>query len=227
MSDPRPIPPPNPPRDLIRRLKKGNQEAWLQVYDESVDWVYTAAVRLVGHEQAEDVAQQTWAVALERIGEFEPSRQSFYEWQLGQMRQVATSARRSRTVILRYDPPAPDPPTEEEAERHLLMLSLVQAWLAKLKPSDRNLFKRYYLDGLTSQQHGDRLGKTAEGVRKSVHDIRCRLLLALNDDSRLQAMVAELFRADPMLRAFAFAKAPAEWLALPRPADPSQRGELP
>jgi RNA polymerase sigma factor (sigma-70 family) len=215
MSDPRPLPPPDPPRDLIKRLKKigllksRDDDAWDLIYDQSEGWLNTAAIYLVGREFAEDLVATCWLATAARIKNFNPKRQkSFFGWQLDLMREAVNDfPRRTVTLDLYEEPAALEPPTEEEAEEKakekaklkFLMIRLAQALLAKLDPSDRDLFKRYHLSDLTAKQHGDRLRMTDGAVRAKVMHIRQRMRRALNDDPRLQAMVDEISMIAPRL----------------------------
>src|SRR5687767_3231726 len=70
------------PRSDLRAAGKGDAEAIGRFYDAHVDGLYAFVYYRVGRDAslAEDVVQNTFAVALERAGSYDPSRGSTAAW---------------------------------------------------------------------------------------------------------------------------------------------------
>lgn len=94
--------------DLIARARRGESEAWRELYESLtgrlVVWLRT---RPSGDSAtaAEDLAAEAWLVAAERISDFSGDSSDFAGWLFGIARNQAANARR-RTVRRATDPVA-------------------------------------------------------------------------------------------------------------------------
>lgn len=77
-------------RDAILR---GDRGAWRVLYDQCFDSIFAFIDFRTGHrrDRTEEVVQETWMVAVRRIGSFDPTRSSFETW----MRGIASNVLRN------------------------------------------------------------------------------------------------------------------------------------
>src|SRR5258707_2136369 len=70
-----------PPGDL-RAARKGDRDAIARFYDAHVDGLYTFVFYRVGRDTtlAEDVVQETFAIAVSRRADYDPARGSVGTW---------------------------------------------------------------------------------------------------------------------------------------------------
>jgi RNA polymerase sigma-70 factor (ECF subfamily) len=77
-------------RKLLARAAAGDERALERVYETHVDSLYAFVFYRVGRDPAlaEDVVQETFAAALDRMGAFEPERGSLQSWLCSLSRNV-------------------------------------------------------------------------------------------------------------------------------------------
>jgi RNA polymerase sigma-70 factor (ECF subfamily) len=131
----------------------GDAEAWRRWYDAHFE-------RLAGYvrwrcgglrELADDVLQETWLVAVRRLGSFDPARGAFFDWLCGIASNAARGAVRARVrqkarcrpLVPGDDAPAAGP--TDEAER----AGRVAAALAALPDHYEAVLRAKYLDRQT------------------------------------------------------------------------------
>jgi RNA polymerase sigma-70 factor (ECF subfamily) len=72
---------------LLRRLRKGNEEAFVTLYRRHQGAVYRFAVRMSGSpSEAEEVTQEVFLALIRGMGGFNPSRGPLLAWLLGSAR---------------------------------------------------------------------------------------------------------------------------------------------
>jgi RNA polymerase sigma-70 factor (ECF subfamily) len=73
-------------RDLVRRARDGDEQAFSRLVETHMRAVYAVAYRMMGdHDAADDVAQETFVRAYRALGRYDPTY-SFYTW----LRTIAT-----------------------------------------------------------------------------------------------------------------------------------------
>lgn len=72
-------------RGLQGAIVRGDKGAWRLLYDQCFDSVYAFVDFRTRHrrDRTEEVVQETWMVAVRRIGSFDPMRSSFETWMRG------------------------------------------------------------------------------------------------------------------------------------------------
>ncbi|QJW95951.1 RNA polymerase sigma factor [Frigoriglobus tundricola] len=131
----------------------GDAEAWRQWYDAHFDRLAAYARWRCGglRDLADDVVQETWLVAVRRLGGFDPAKGAFFDWLCGIVSNATRSAIRARgrraarvrPLAPADDRPAVDPgATTDTAER-------VAAALAALPDHYERVLRAKYLDRLT------------------------------------------------------------------------------
>jgi RNA polymerase sigma-70 factor (ECF subfamily) len=147
--------------------------------------VYRLALSLTGtaHE-AEDLTQETFLRALQRLDSFEPDT-NLRAWLL----RIASNAflddrrkrARRRTGPLDHEPACPAPPPGhhlETAERS----GLVRSALARLSPLTRLVFHLRAEEDLSFREIGELAGTTEEAARWHMRQARLHLLRCLGED---------------------------------------------
>ncbi len=79
---------------LRAAVLRGDQQAWRTLYDRCFESLYAFIDYRTGHKQdlTEEVAQESWMVAVRRIRSFDPARSSFGNW----LRGIAANLLRNR-----------------------------------------------------------------------------------------------------------------------------------
>ena len=137
-------------RGLRAAALSGDEEAWRSWYDESFDALYAYVLwRCAGlREHADEVVQETWLVAVRRLGSFDPTQAAFVTWLRGIAAHVLRNHLRRRRCRARL--PVPVPGTEEPAdaalERREEAEGIARA-LAALPERYEAVLRAKYLDG--------------------------------------------------------------------------------
>ena len=69
----------------IHAAQTGSEQAWRQLFERHFDAVYRFCVALTGaqHDLAEELTQQVFVIAAQRIHRFDPNRAAFRAWLFG------------------------------------------------------------------------------------------------------------------------------------------------
>ncbi len=168
-------------RSLVDGLKRGQREAWAQLYDRFAERVWRLAARMLGSEPqwVADVVQETFLAAVRSAGQFDAERGSLWSWlAVIAHRQAALSWRkhgqdqRLREVLVGlprevlygarvFDDSAP---TDEWFERRELSL-LIRATLSALPDDYATVLVAKYLDEQAIEDIALELGESYEAVR--------------------------------------------------------------
>jgi RNA polymerase sigma-70 factor, ECF subfamily len=164
---------------LVRAMARRDRAAWSTIYRRHVGDVFGLVYRLVGGDPAvaEEINQEVWLLAIERIDRFDPTRGRFRDWLMGIARHRAIRHHR-RVVVegLEGDPAGPTdalPPTDrlEGVER----ADLVRAALLLIDPERRRVLLDKYAEGLTVDQIAGRTGRSAKAVESLLARARGQL----------------------------------------------------
>lgn len=176
---------------LVQRALCGEQRAYTEIYERYIGRLTLQVRKIVGAEDAEDVAHRVIERAFERLKEFQPERH-LGAW-LGRMANnlaidyVRANGRRRATPIDADDDeegsrplqvPDPDPLPEEtviEDETREEMRRIVRS----LSPTHELVLRLKYVNNLTVEEVADATGYTPEAVRKCLHAIRKTLRAAI------------------------------------------------
>jgi len=164
-------------KDLVEALKRGDARALDTFYRTYARTVLAWAIRLGGPRlDAEDIAQDVFAVAFRRIGTFRgESRLS--TWLFAITRNVIYNARRRATVrrMVALDavpePVAAQPLADATMERHQRRAQ-VQAALEQLKRNQREVLVLMDLEGRTAPEVGEMIGIPPGTVYSRLHYAR-------------------------------------------------------
>ena len=158
--------------DAVLRMCAGDGEAFRQVYRE----VHPALLRylevLVGPNDAEDVASETWAQASRDLGRFSGDADGFRGWitTIGRHRALDLLRRRSRRVQVVTDLTDLNPAdrTDLEAEvEELLGTATALALLRQIPRDQAEAIMLRVVMGLDAKSAGAVLGKRPGAVRSA------------------------------------------------------------
>jgi RNA polymerase sigma-70 factor (ECF subfamily) len=163
---------------LARALARRDRASWAKVYDRHVGEVFGLVYHLVGRDRtvAEDLTQEVWLLAIERIRSFDSTRGRLRDWLLGIARHRALRHHRdcARVINARVDGASNTlPPVDllEGSER----TDMVRAALLCVASDRRRLLLDKYADGLSVDQIAARMGRSAKAVESLLSRARAEL----------------------------------------------------
>jgi RNA polymerase sigma-70 factor (ECF subfamily) len=167
---------------LVRKAREGDREAFEALVSRYQRPAYLAALGVTGrHEDAEDVAQESFIVALERLEECrDPSR--FAGWFLTIVRNRARnyirreSLRRMEEIPVGTASQRPDPARDLESGELKEALSRAMEGLSEVR---RQVVLMHDLEGWKHREIGEVLGIPPGTVRSHLHFARKALREAL------------------------------------------------
>jgi len=190
---------------LAKEISKGNEQAFIDlVAHHHGAFTRLALVWVASPSIAEEVVQETWAVALERLGNFE-GRSSLKTWLCGILLNTARARARKerRTVSVpsfepveapepavpaeRFSPPghrwdghwqAPPrawPETPESALLSVETLGVIEGYLGRLPEAQRTVLILRDVEELTGEEVCNALGITDTHQRVLLHRARSRM----------------------------------------------------
>jgi RNA polymerase sigma-70 factor (ECF subfamily) len=167
---------------LVDRVKQGDATAYDALVRRHLARATMVARRLLGNtEDAEDLVQEAFLRALDRISTFDQSR-AFAPWFFRLLINTGINARKAR-ALRAAEPERGDFPSKaanplELAEREDLRERFVAA-LAALPPRQRLVVSMFEVDGLSTAEIAEALGISGETVRWHHHQARQSLRHAL------------------------------------------------
>ena len=171
----------DPERTLLARAAAGSTRALEQLYDSHVDGLYAFVFYRVGRdaELAEDVVQETFATALDRIEQFDPARGSLKSWLFSLSRNAARDQLRShrrstelaamweridRSLAQIFESLDQTPLTDEILARAETR-DMVNMTIAHLPDNYRQVLERKYVAGESLAALAGELGMSADAVK--------------------------------------------------------------
>ena len=174
------------PRDdepgLVERVRGGDETAFAVLVQRYMREAFSIAYRMLGQRQdAEDLVQDAFLVALRKIGSIQPGR-PFAPWFFRVLVNRGINARRGRarhpTAALPEDLAASTAPPSAEVERHEIH-DRVHEVLDRLPERERVIVELSDLEGFNSTEIGEILGIPPGTVRWELHRARASLRVAL------------------------------------------------
>jgi RNA polymerase sigma-70 factor (ECF subfamily) len=167
---------------LVARVKRGDVGAYDVLVRRYLRRASVIARRLLGNaDDAEDLVQDAFVRALERLHTFDDNR-DFAPWFFRLLINTGLNARKARARRT-MEPEPPDLPSPADGPLQLLERLEVRerftAALDALSPRQRLIVSMFEVDGLTTAEIADALGITPETVRWHHHQARRVLRAAL------------------------------------------------
>jgi RNA polymerase sigma-70 factor, ECF subfamily len=158
---------PTPDERILREaVLRGDEAAWRVLCDRYLDGIFAyvhSRIRLPA-EQAEELVQECWMIAVRAIRKFDPGRATFGTWLRGIANNVVRNELRRRgraTVVAWDDALAPD---RQERAPEPDLDEAVTAVLKRLPEDYRDVLKAKYCDGLAVTEIAASSGRTAKAV---------------------------------------------------------------
>lgn len=152
------------PVDLIRRIARGDRQAFGRFYDRYVSLVFTFAMRILRERSAaEDLLQEVFLQTWREAGNYDRDRGSPEAWMITMTRsrgidKLRSIRRRERSFVSMENPGEQEqsekPVSEESASDARLT---VNSALTKLPEAQRKVLEMAYFDGLTQSEIAARL----------------------------------------------------------------------
>ena len=160
---------------LVERVRAGDVDAYDQLVQRHMKRAFAVAYRLLGHrEDAEDLVQDAFIQALDKIDTFEAGR-PFAPWFFRILTNRGLNARQSRALRtmaeLPEDVASGMGSPEQDAERADLARRLRDA-VGKLPERQQLIVQLFEIDGWTSAEIAATLGISDGTVRWHVHEAR-------------------------------------------------------
>lgn len=177
--------------ELVEEVRNGRREAFtvlMRRYQEKIYWV---ARRIVGsHDDAEDVAQETFVKAYLALGEFR-GESKFYTWLYRIALNLSLNAVRKRQVmnylhqsseLLRRILPSPERP-DELVELHETEGRLFAA-VAQLPEKQKTVFVMRYFDEMTYEEISGVLKTSVGGLKANYFHALRKVREIMSDEAQ-------------------------------------------
>ncbi len=168
-------------RKLLAKAAAGSERALEQLYDAHVDGLYAFIFYRVGRDPAlaEDVVQETFAAALDRIDDFDPERGPLKSWLYSLSRNIARDQlrghRRSAELAAMWDridrslaqifESLDREPLADEVIALAETRDMVNITIAHLPERYRDVLERKYIQGSSLAALADELGMSNEAAK--------------------------------------------------------------
>jgi RNA polymerase sigma-70 factor (ECF subfamily) len=161
----------------LRAAQRGDRAAIGRFYDEHVDGLYTFVFYRVGRDAAlaEDVVQETFALALARRAEYDPARGSTSAWLTVLSRNVIRDHLRDHRRVEQWDridgslaetfAAMADRPLPGEVLERAETRDLVHIAIANLPEQYRSALTRKYVDGESLETLARDLGISVDAAK--------------------------------------------------------------
>ncbi len=171
-------------KDIVERAKKGDQNAFAQIYEEYFDRIYRyIAVRLGDRTEAEDLTEQVFLNTLESIGSFKWKGTPFSAWlfRIAHNQVVDYHRKMSKRQNLPLDDAIVDGgmDTASAAELNLKMGELKIA-IGKLTDLQRQVVLLRFTSDLSITETAKSMGKSDGAVKALQHSAVAALRKALS-----------------------------------------------
>jgi RNA polymerase sigma-70 factor (ECF subfamily) len=169
-------------RELVERVKGGDATAYDALVRRHLARATSIARRLLGNiEDAEDLVQDAFMRALDRLGTFDTTR-AFGPWFYKLLINTGLNARKAR-ALRAAEPERGDAPWRGASPLELTERKEIRerfaAALAALPPRQRLVVSMFEVDGLSTTEIAESLGISPETVRWHHHQARQTLRAAL------------------------------------------------
>jgi RNA polymerase sigma-70 factor (ECF subfamily) len=178
---------------LIKKIKKGDRDAFAELVELYKDKIYQVAYRLVGNAQeAEDVAQETFLRVYANLGHYDPAYK-FSTWVYRIATNLSIDLLRKRKLVYSIDKEAPgtdgidwhdrladqQPNPEEQTITGELQVQVQQA-IDSLSPKYRAIMILRYIEDLSLQEISEVVKLPISTIKTRIHRGRESLKKKLN-----------------------------------------------
>ena len=159
-------------RFAIHAAQKGSDQAWRQLFERHFDAVYQFCVVLTGgrNDLAEELTQQVFVVAAERIHRFDAGRATFRAWLFGIVKNRYMTIQTSKQRRKRHEESSVKR-NSETVTRKIPDLQVHEV-LARLPGHYRIVLEAKYLRGLSMKEIASDSGASIEAVESQLRRAR-------------------------------------------------------
>jgi RNA polymerase sigma-70 factor (ECF subfamily) len=170
--------------ELVSAILAGRPERYSVLVDRHLPQVYSVAYRILNHRaDAEDIAQDTFVRAYERLSLYDPAY-SFRNWLLKMASNLAInrirSRKRERKLHLKLMDEEPDEP--EDTTDKLPTSGQWTSWLAQLESKQRAAIVLFHFHGMPYAEVAEILEVPVNTVRTYLHRGRRKLRAIMSTD---------------------------------------------
>ncbi len=164
--------------DLVVRARRGDPLAWGELYGRWELAIYNFVLHRVGRDRAvaDDVFQETFCRAVERLDQFDPERGDFGAWLHGvarnEVRQHHRRAKRRPGASATAAAEEPSGATGSDVERRLALGELVNLAASRLSSEHQRVLAWKYQDGLSLEEIAGRLDSSGAAVGSLLYRAR-------------------------------------------------------
>ena len=178
--------------DVLSRARSGDETAFLRLWDHLHPRLLRY-LRVIGCDEADDVASETWLQAIRDLSRFAGGADDFRGWLFGIGRHRAIDASRARirsrrrlltAALSSTGAPVAAPNSVEDEVLDGLSTRQAVAVVAGLSPDQAEVVALRIIAGLDTAAVADMLGKSQGAVRIALH----RGLRTLSADPRVRAL---------------------------------------
>lgn len=160
---------------LLKAARAGDQRAMEALYTAHSGRVYTVVRRLVGDDHlAEDVSQDAWVRAFEKIGSFRGDA-AFGTWMHRLAVNTALNRLRRRGRRPEVESAAEAPLAAPDADERILSQRVLGQALDRLPDGYRQVLVMHDVEGMTHEEIADSLGVAVGTSKSQLHKARARM----------------------------------------------------
>jgi RNA polymerase sigma factor (sigma-70 family) len=173
-----------PTEEWVERGKKGDSQAFTELYHRYAKELYNSIFRIVQHTgEAEDLLQESFVIAFQQINQFE-QRSSFGAWIKRIAINKAISSLRKKKIRfeeLALDPSLQDDEAIDEAGFELKVEAVKKA-INALPEGYRTVVNLYLFEQLPQEEIGVLLGISHNTVRTQYHRAKAKIWKTLKEE---------------------------------------------
>jgi len=186
--------------DLIERCQKGDQRAFMELFQQHNRQVARLAARMLGNSSdLEDIIQEVFLQVYRSIGEFK-GRARFSTWlyrvtvNVVLMHRRAARSRPILTEVTNPEAPVDFAPRPDEEVARLARLAAFRRVLEQVSEKKRTVFILHEIEGLGSEEISNIVGAPVLTVRTRLFYARREIAKLLSTEPTLEALAAEVSR---------------------------------
>lgn len=167
--------------ELIAQARAGDEAAFTVLVESYQSSIYNLCYRMLGDAaEAEDAAQEAFLRAYSRLSSYDPTR-PFKTWLFSIASHHSIDRLRKRRLIwlsIEDEPLAPHPalreqtPGPEEMSMRREQTEVIQKYLAKLAPDDRQVIVMRYWHDMSYEEIAETTRATVSSVKSRLHRAR-------------------------------------------------------
>ncbi|MEE9202935.1 MAG: sigma-70 family RNA polymerase sigma factor [Dehalococcoidia bacterium] len=174
-------------QDLITRARRGESQAWAEIYEEFFNKIYRFIFFKIGsQEEAEDLSSRVFLKAIESLGSFRWRGVPFSAWLFRIARNLVIDHHRRAASQRRYLEQASDPdplPSAEEEAIKAVQHEEVRRAVAQLTPAQQEVINLRFGAELSTAETAQAMKKSLVAVKALQHSALVNLRKIMSTES--------------------------------------------